>query len=174
MSKYLEDVSKEHAFRLKHTDIVNLYELLHELKELDQDEFKHYVGEEYNHFVSWITHIVGDTTLAEELDKVKSQDATIKILENRIKELKNQEYDIQKYFKADKENLHSKKRQKEDIKEEEEKIELDSNTEKKSPIVDEEYLYRMHLGREIALSFFLGLIIGIFIGMTIMKMTVLQ
>ena len=162
MSKYLKNVPEEHTFKLGDKEIHNLKDLLINLKDLNQEDFKHYVGEEHNHFVSWIYHVIKDKKLANKLDKVKSKQETIEIIEKRINKLESKKSKKGKKRISEKVTKKNKK-----IKKENESIipaKLKNDVKK-----DQKSLYEYHLGREVAFAFFTGLIVGIFIGMILLK-----
>ena len=155
MSKFLEDVPESHNFKLGNKEVKNIEDLLHELKDLKDEEFRHYVGEEHNHFVNWIKEIVKDHTLANELESVKAKQDTINIISKRIKELKAELGVSQK--KPVQENIRP------------EIADIPKKEEAKSKPAS----YTFHMHRESILPFFLGLILGILIGMIIRNMSLM-
>lgn len=100
MSKYLKDVPDEHVFKMGDKSVKNLSELLETVKVMSREEFKHYVGEEHNHFVSWIRDVIKDEVLAGQLNPIKTQGGTVDILENRIKTLSQEKAEHVKVIKV--------------------------------------------------------------------------
>jgi len=87
MSKYLDDVPEEKAFVLYGKKIRNLYALLFEFRNLDDEAFSHFVGKSHNYFSDWVDHVIGDTELAEELRKTTNRKEAIDVLEKHIEHL---------------------------------------------------------------------------------------
>ncbi|MGE0792554.1 MAG: DUF5752 family protein [Candidatus Woesearchaeota archaeon] len=64
--------------------ISSLKGLVQVLKEMDEDTFKHHVGENHNHFAEWISNILNKKELAERIGKIKSREEMIKIIHHYI------------------------------------------------------------------------------------------
>ncbi|MFH0875848.1 MAG: hypothetical protein V1859_07965 [archaeon] len=81
---FLRNVPKEHVFKMGEKELNNLEELLHHLKNANEEEFHSYVGEDYNHFANWIRDIIKDIELADALTKEKTKQGFVNALEKRI------------------------------------------------------------------------------------------
>ncbi|MBT3464481.1 hypothetical protein HOD20_08545 [archaeon] len=87
MKQFLEDVPKEHVFKIGDKTLNNLHDLLYELNIISDEDFTHYVGDDHNHFCNWINSIVKDKELAKKIENEKDRQKTVEILESRIVEI---------------------------------------------------------------------------------------
>lgn len=87
--KILGNVPPEQCFWVNRGPIVkNLMQLPRALRRMKQDTFMHHVDKSKNDFSAWIKHVIGDTTLASSISKLKTKKAMIAELNKRIKLLK--------------------------------------------------------------------------------------
>ncbi|MBN2422659.1 hypothetical protein JXB41_05500 [Candidatus Woesearchaeota archaeon] len=96
MSKYLKNVPAENTFKIGDKEIRNIEELLSCLKIMGNDEFRNYVGENYNHFQNWIRDIIQDMSLAESMFNIKTKEELVDLIEKRINLLKKEMGEITK------------------------------------------------------------------------------
>ena len=70
----LNNVPDEHAFWCCDGVIIkNLEGLYSALKSMSKETFHHHVTRDRNDFSTWIREVVGDTTLARQLDKIATR-----------------------------------------------------------------------------------------------------
>ncbi len=77
-------VPYEKAFVYKGKRIINLNELLYELKHMNDSDYSNYVNDDNNYFTDWIYHVMGLKELSEKLRKAKSRKNTITFLEKYL------------------------------------------------------------------------------------------
>ncbi len=87
--KILGDVSPEQCFWVNNGPIVhNVNQLSSALRKMDDSTFMHHVNDTKNDFSAWVKHVVGDTSLANSISKMKTKKAMIDQLDKRLKLLK--------------------------------------------------------------------------------------
>jgi hypothetical protein len=87
-SPLLRDLApEEHFILLNGERIRSLAGLITGLKHMTEDTFRYHVTEYKNDFATWIYHAVGDKELAERIGGVKSKEAILDEVHERIKEL---------------------------------------------------------------------------------------
>ncbi|OGM02715.1 signal peptidase I [Candidatus Woesearchaeota archaeon RBG_13_36_6] len=88
--KVLSDVLPQEAFWFFNGAIVrNIYELLNEIKSLDDWNFVYHSNIDHDDFAKWINDTLGDANLTEQLKKEKDRDKYVKKIEKRIKKLES-------------------------------------------------------------------------------------
>ena len=86
---YLRDVAPEQSFWVNNGPILkNLEELANALPDMSSETFGHHVNNEKNDFSSWISQVIGDEKLANDLLSSKSKDSVLKKIRNRLDSLK--------------------------------------------------------------------------------------
>lgn len=87
--RYMGSVAPEQCFWINNGPILkNLEELAAALPDISNESFHHHVNKEKNDFSNWISDIIGDKKLANELLSSKSKDSMLKKLRNRLNSLK--------------------------------------------------------------------------------------
>ncbi len=66
----------------------NLEELAIALAEMSEETFGHHVTKDKNDFSNWLRDVIGDVTLADQLQKVTSRTAAARTVETRLNNLK--------------------------------------------------------------------------------------
>ncbi|MBN1503216.1 hypothetical protein JW930_06775 [Candidatus Woesearchaeota archaeon] len=150
MSKYLDDVVETHYFKIGNKRLKSVKELLEEMRIISDDVFRHYVGEQHNHFVNWIRHTINDEELADSLERVKSREKTIEVIEDRINNLTKQ--------RGEKKVDENEKPQ-QDLKETRIKEEIEKRDKKSCP----------HIIWCMAKEFWFGMAIGMIVGVIAAK-----
>ncbi len=64
--------------------VKNLDELVVALRDMSEDTFRCHATEDKNDFSNWIRDVIGDATLAKELQKAGSQNAAARKVEMRL------------------------------------------------------------------------------------------
>ena len=83
--KILGDVSQDKQFWCHDGRTVkNLNELTVVLREMPDETFSYHVNGEKNDFSSWIRDVIGDATLAKELQKAVNQNVAARKVEMRL------------------------------------------------------------------------------------------
>ena len=139
LSSILKDVKPENCFWINNGPIImNIYELVTALQNIDAKTFYYHVNKDKNDFSEWIKGTLNDNKLAEDLLKTRNQKKTIKKIKKRIS------YIEKRLDEARKEQA----------------------VETKEGVKQKEFsLERMFL--ELIVSFILGIIVGIVIGILI-------
>src|SRR3989344_5796651 len=84
----LRHVKDDSAFRLHMgTNIRSLKELAEALDIMADKTFTHHITETRNDFGNWTRDVLGDTELATSLHKLKTREAILKKVDDRIEEL---------------------------------------------------------------------------------------
>jgi alpha-amylase len=87
--KFLANVEEGKEFYCKDGKVFrNLRDLYEGLKIMNSEIFSFHVNDEKNDFVNWIRACIGDEVLAEKLEELREKETIIKILSERIRELK--------------------------------------------------------------------------------------
>lgn len=85
----LNGVPDEHAFWCCDGVIIkNLEGLYIALKNMSQDTFHHHVNHDKNDFGKWVKEVIGDITLARQLDKIVTRASMEAKIHQRIEWLK--------------------------------------------------------------------------------------
>ncbi|MBU1199563.1 MAG: DUF87 domain-containing protein [Nanoarchaeota archaeon] len=72
-----------HTFKLQNgEEIRNLDELKQKLKQMDDNTFQNYVGEDYNHFANWIRDELQKPQLADKIYHIRDKNKLVEVLEN--------------------------------------------------------------------------------------------
>jgi hypothetical protein len=80
--KLYKNVSPEEYFYLHNGVVIkNLHELIDALEVMDEETFKHHVNDNRNDFSNWVKEVIKDINIAEKLNKAKTKNEMIKILE---------------------------------------------------------------------------------------------
>lgn len=89
LKKFLDNVPYEKRFyTLNGTIINNLSELAESIEGMDQLTFSHHVNQERNDFYNWISGVIGDKELADQVKRSSTHEETKRIIENRVHKLK--------------------------------------------------------------------------------------
>ncbi len=87
--KRLSPVNESEKFKTKDGEEIESLESFYEkLKNMDEETFSHHVNEEKNDYSEWVKNSIGDETLALKLERTKDIEETMRIVEERIDELK--------------------------------------------------------------------------------------
>ncbi len=88
----LGPVEPQYYFYTKDGAVVkSLVELARTIELMDEQTFKHHVADSRNDFASWINDIVKDKNLASEIKNMKSKEAIIRKIEERVLQLRRLE-----------------------------------------------------------------------------------
>lgn len=86
---FLSDVPPEKCFWANNGWIIrNLGELPMALENMNDDTFKYHVNKEKNDLSNWVKDVIGDKRLSTALKRVKTRKSSIKVVKQRIKQLK--------------------------------------------------------------------------------------
>jgi len=87
--KYLEDVPMNKSFYVyKGPTLRNMEQLGQALDKMSDEQFNHHRNDSKNDFYNWVTQVIGDQKLGEELQKAKTKAATAKKVKDRVMALK--------------------------------------------------------------------------------------
>ncbi len=85
---WLDDVPGDKVFWCHDGRVVkNMAELGNALKEMTNDTFEYHLNSERNDFSTWVRDVIGDTTLAGQLERVASQATALKRVEMRLRSI---------------------------------------------------------------------------------------
>lgn len=85
----LRELEGDKCFWINNGPVIkNLYELRDALKVIDEGIFSYHVNGEKNDFYNWVKYAVQDDILAERLGGLKTREEMARIIENRIKKLR--------------------------------------------------------------------------------------
>ncbi|MBW3012138.1 hypothetical protein KY311_03055 [Candidatus Woesearchaeota archaeon] len=88
----LGPVEPQHYFYTKDGAVVkSLVELARTIELMDDSTFRHHVADGRNDFSSWIQDIVKDSSLANDIQNLKSKEHIIRKIEDRITQLRRLE-----------------------------------------------------------------------------------
>ncbi|WXG39781.1 MAG: hypothetical protein WED07_02965 [Candidatus Freyarchaeum deiterrae] len=88
--KYLADVPMDKSFYVfKGPTLRNMEQLGQALDKMSDEQFNHHRSDSKNDFYNWVTQVIGDKKLAEELQKSKTKVATAKKVKERVTYLKS-------------------------------------------------------------------------------------
>jgi len=185
---YLDDVPEGKAFVLGEKNIKNLYGLLFEFREMNDETYNYYAAEDHNYFADWVLHVVEDKNLSDKLRTTKNRKEALDLLEADVEKMRKESDPVKQ--KVDEIEI------KQEIPEEsgletntfdtnasempEDKVATETPVEKKEdPEVIKNYpkeksdakifLWK-HYAWEMAKEFMYGLAFGILIGMILAKM----
>lgn len=86
---WLENVPEAKVFWCHDGRVVqNLEELAAALREMPEETFRYHVTKDKNDFRNWVSDVIGDTTLANQLGKVSTQTTSANKVEARLSWLK--------------------------------------------------------------------------------------
>jgi len=86
---WLRDVPQDKAFWFRDGRTAsNLAELASALREIREETFEHHVLGDRNDFSNWVKDVIGDVTLANQLQKAATQASAARRLEMRLDWLK--------------------------------------------------------------------------------------
>jgi len=82
---WLDDVPQDKVFR-RHGGyaVKNLYELSSALREMPEETFRHHTSKDKNDFSNWVRDVIGDMTLAEQLQKAATHITATQKVETRL------------------------------------------------------------------------------------------
>ena len=87
--KYLNNAPSEHNFWVCDGSVLrNLDDLSNLLSHMNEETFSYHSNKDKNDFSNWITDILGDKKLAEELLKAKTRNLAMKKVKERVSMLK--------------------------------------------------------------------------------------
>jgi len=87
---WLEDVPQDKVFWCHDNRVVkNLDELVLALREMSEDTFLYHVTKDNNDFSNWVRDVIGDISLAKELQKTAAATATAEKVEKRLSQLRS-------------------------------------------------------------------------------------
>lgn len=82
---WLSDVPEDKSFRCHSGEMLrNLKELSAALANMSQETYQHHVSKDRNDFSIWVRDVIGDVTLANQLQKATSQADAIRRATERI------------------------------------------------------------------------------------------
>lgn len=78
-----EPTEVTYTFKLENgEEIKSVGELKDKLKQMDDNTFRHYVGDDYNHFANWIREGLHKPELADKISSIKEKSKLLEVLEN--------------------------------------------------------------------------------------------
>ncbi len=176
---YLDDVPEDKIFILGDKKIKNLYGLLFEFREINDETYQNYVTDDHNYFADWVEYVVKDKDLAEKLRAARPKKDAINVLEfavdsiRREKEPKRETKKIvapsvqeKSALKSEIEEKPAQKTEKKIVQMQEEKKGYNFPKEEKDAKI---FLWK-HFGSEMAKEFMYGLAFGILMGLIFSKM----
>ncbi|MBI2653062.1 hypothetical protein HYX00_06355 [Candidatus Woesearchaeota archaeon] len=87
--RYLCNAAPEQCFWVNNGPILkNLDELANALPEISDEAFHHHVNSEKNDFGKWVSEVIGDQKLANDLLNSKNKESVLKKIRNRLNSLK--------------------------------------------------------------------------------------
>ncbi len=88
-AKYLCDVSPETCFWVSNGPILkNVEELANALESMNNDIYAYHANKDKNDFSKWISEVIGDNKLANDLLSSKSKGSAVKKVRARLNSLK--------------------------------------------------------------------------------------
>ncbi len=86
---YLRDAAPEQCFWVNNGPILKgIEELANTLPDMANETYRHHVNSEKNDFSKWISEVIGDTKLSNELISSRSRESALKKIRNRLNSLK--------------------------------------------------------------------------------------
>lgn len=99
VSKVLSDVPPNEAFWLYNGIVVrNIYELVEQIKELDDIGFTYHSNPNHDDFASWIRYSLKDPSLAQSLQKERNQKRYVQKIQKRVKKFESEVYIKNKFI----------------------------------------------------------------------------
>ena len=87
--RFLCNASAEQCFWVNNGPVLkNVEELADALQQMNEETYFHHVNKEKNDFSKWITDIIGDQKLANDLLSSRNKNSAVKKLRSRINSLK--------------------------------------------------------------------------------------
>ncbi len=87
--KMLADAPEDKVFWVNGGAVLrNLADLEKELMSMSFETFHYHVNPYKNDFANWVNDVIGDSTLAKELRKLKTRKSMARYVKSRIKQLK--------------------------------------------------------------------------------------
>ncbi len=87
--KFLGDASPEQCFWVNNGQILkNLEELANALQSMSDETYRYHANKEKNDFSKWLSEIIGDKKLANDLLSSKSRGSALKKVRGRLESLK--------------------------------------------------------------------------------------
>jgi len=87
--RYLSDVDSGKCFWVNNGQILkNLEELANTLSDMPEATFQHHVNKEKNDFSKWISEVIGDQKLANDLLSSRNNDSALNKVKSRLSSLK--------------------------------------------------------------------------------------
>ena len=82
---WLGDVPEEKAFRCRDGRMIkNLDELAISLRDMSEEAFSHHATKDNNDFSNWIRDVIGDATLARQLQRAATNTTAARKVETRL------------------------------------------------------------------------------------------
>ncbi len=195
--KFLKEVKADHHFILKTGEAISNLEDLHsKLRGMNEDTFSHHVNDDKNDFKNWINDIIKDKDLAESLGSIIKKNEMLHTVKGRITQLKKRQK-VRKTtikFKTKGAKIKKKKKTEKDISKEVEKAFDKHKVKVVEPVTKQEWIgdkmenIVMQIAQKVGMveedrkefrekaemikginDFFLGLIIGIVIGLVLAR-----
>jgi len=80
---FSKQTTHDKAFRLNNGKILlSINDLLNELQDMSEEEYKHHVSSHKHDFSTWISHVFGQKELAELVKKCSNKDSLVETLSN--------------------------------------------------------------------------------------------
>jgi uncharacterized protein YegL len=87
--KLLADVPADKSFYVfKGPTLRNMEQLAQALEKMSDEQFNHHRNDAKNDFYNWVSQVIGDKKLADDLTKAKTKSATAKKVKERVAYLK--------------------------------------------------------------------------------------
>lgn len=88
-AEYLCDVAPEQCFWINNGPILkNLNELTSALQNIDDSTYRYHANSEKNDFSKWVSEVIGDQKLANDLLSSKNKESAAKKINARLNSLK--------------------------------------------------------------------------------------
>ena len=88
-AKYLCDAAPDHCFWVNNGPILkNVEELADALESISEDTYRYHANKGKNDFSKWISEIIGDNKLANELLSAKNKNSAVNKVKARLNSLK--------------------------------------------------------------------------------------
>jgi hypothetical protein len=104
----LGPVEPQYYFYAKDGTVVkSLVDLARAVELMDETSFKHHVTDSRNDFASWINDIIKDKSLANEVKGLRSKEAVLRKIEERILQLRRLERKLSEIEQGKKQQQHA-------------------------------------------------------------------
>lgn len=98
---WLEDVPQDKVFWCHdHRVVKNLDELVLSFREMSEETYSYHITEDNNDFINWIKDVIGDITLAKDLQKAATPIAAAVKVDKRLGWLRAKLSDSMKFLTA--------------------------------------------------------------------------